>query len=169
MSGDPARKALLAKVHIAKAQLGLDDPTWCDLVLRVAGVRSCRDATTPKLAKLADELVRLGFKDRVSHPNSPDSKRYKFRPSAKPQVRLVFALWGELGRMGALTSPTKDALRAFCARMAETGAASTDPEFLTGAQLSLVIEALKGWIGREKQKPTASAAGEGMSNPERVR
>lgn len=167
MSADRHRKALLAKVHIAKAQLGMDDPAWCDLVLRVTGASSCRDAATPRLINLANELERLGFKDRARPSGSGSAAG--FRPSAKPQVRLVFALWSELGRMGALESPTKESLRAFCANMGKTGAALTDPEFLTGAQLSLVIEALKGWIKREKEKPAANTAGEGISDPERVR
>ena len=134
---DPDRKSLIAKIHIAKAQLGLDDETYRALVLRVTGKTSSKDATTAKLVDLVNEMKAKGFQDSAG-----------FRKSDKPDVRKIHALWGELKRLGALDSPTKSALRAFCARMAATGAASTDPEFLTVPQCRKVIEGLKAWIDR---------------------
>ncbi|MCO2667365.1 regulatory protein GemA, partial [Pseudomonas aeruginosa] len=37
------RAVNLAKIHIAKAQLGMDDDTYRALLARVAGVRSAKD------------------------------------------------------------------------------------------------------------------------------
>ena len=153
MTVSASRKALLGKVHIGKKVLRLDDPTWVDLVQRVTGAGSCAHASDGGLVALATELERLGFKP--APPKNQKSGKPDFKKSDKPQVRLVFALWGELSRRGALTSPTKESLRAFCANMADTGAASTDPEFLDGRQLRKVIEALKAMVARDDAKGRA--------------
>jgi phage gp16-like protein len=139
---DANRRALLAKAHIGKKALALDDATWTDLVHRITGFHSSKDASDAQLAALVNELTRLGFK-----PDSQIARKPGFKKSGRPQVRLVHALWGELGRRGALTSNTKEALRAFCGNQAKRDA-PIDPEFLDGAQLRMVIEALKAWVER---------------------
>lgn len=131
---DAHRKVLIAKIHIARSQLGLDEETYRDLVERVTGKTSTKNATTAALISLVDELKVKGFHDTPS-----------FRPSKRADVRKIFAQWGELKRRGVLGTPTKSALRAFCAN--QTGAAK-DPEHLTQAEARKVIEALKAWIER---------------------
>jgi phage gp16-like protein len=138
---DPRRKALIAKIHVAKAQLGLDEATYRALVERVTGKTSSKDASTGKLVDLVNELKAHGFRDGGA-----------FRPSVKPDVRKIYALWGELKRLGALENPSRAALRAFCARMTSAGGAATGPEFLTPLQCRAVIEGLKAWSERERAK-----------------
>jgi phage gp16-like protein len=135
---DPRRKALIAKVHIAKAQLGLDDATYRALVERVTGASSTKDAATSQLVDLVNELAAHGFKETSG-----------FRKSSKPDVRKIYALWGDAKRRAILDNPSKAGLRAFCARMANLGQdAATDPEFLEPSQCCVVIEALKAMIKR---------------------
>ncbi|MDR3437161.1 regulatory protein GemA [Telmatospirillum sp.] len=138
---DPHRKALSAKIHVAKKQLGLDEVTYRAMVERVTGKSSTKDAVTSKLIDLVKELEAKGFRNTST-----------FHPSSKPDVRKIYALWGELKRLDALDNPTKAALRAFCARMAATGTATTDPEFLTPAQCRQVIEGLKAWVDRKTSR-----------------
>lgn len=54
----------LAKIHIAKAQLGLDDDTYRALLARVAGVRSAKDLTTRQVGAVLREFERLGFQPK---------------------------------------------------------------------------------------------------------
>lgn len=55
-------KTDLAKIHIAKSQLGMSDDVYRDMLQRVAGVRSAKDIPATRLAGVFAELKRLGFK-----------------------------------------------------------------------------------------------------------
>ncbi|WP_312929121.1 gp16 family protein [Stutzerimonas nitrititolerans] len=54
----------LAKIHIAKAQLGLDDDTYRALLARVAGVRSAKDLNPRQVGAVLREFERLGFQPK---------------------------------------------------------------------------------------------------------
>jgi len=54
----------LAKIHIAKSQLGLDDETYRALLARVAGVRSAKELSPRQIGAVLREFERLGFKPR---------------------------------------------------------------------------------------------------------
>ncbi len=73
----------------------------------------------------------------------------------KPQARLVWALWAELGRLGALRDTSRAACRAFCAATAKIPA-TTDPDFMTAAQLDPVVIVLKAWLARTRQRRGAA-------------
>ena len=51
----------LAKIHIAKKMLALDDDDYRDVLERVAGVRSARELQPEHLVELQRELRRLGW------------------------------------------------------------------------------------------------------------
>lgn len=123
------RDPLLAQIHVAKAQLGMDDDDYRALLERVTGKRSSAVLTEPQRRAVIEEMKRRGFK----------TKGRGRRPSSKPYVRLVFALWGELKREGVWRQDDVSSLRAFTKRMAGVD----DPEFMTYAEATKVIEALK--------------------------
>jgi phage gp16-like protein len=127
------RNSLLGRIHALKRDLRLDDDTYRDIVERVTGKRSAKDATDRQLRDLAATLA---------------GSAGGFQPSDRAEVRKIWALWGELKRQGKLSSPTREALRSFCAN--ETGAegASKDPEHMTAEECRKVIEALKAWADR---------------------
>lgn len=54
----------LAKIHIAKSQLGMDDDTYRALLARVAGVRSAKDLSPRQIGAVLAEFVRLGFQPK---------------------------------------------------------------------------------------------------------
>lgn len=58
------KKAQLAKVHIAKQQLGMDDDSYRALLTRVAGVKSAKDLNPRQMGAVLAELERLGFKPK---------------------------------------------------------------------------------------------------------
>lgn len=72
----------------------------------------------------------------------------------RPEARLVWALWAELGRLGALRDTSRAACRAFCAATAKIPA-TTDPDFLTPAQRDTVIIVLKAWLARTRERRSA--------------
>ena len=141
---DLARRADLAAIHIAKNELRLEDEDYRLIVRRISGghTESSADLAPHQRKQLLAELAHLLPPRAVERP---------FKKAKKPQARLVWALWGELKRRGALENPSREVCRAFCAKTAGIEVA-TDPDLMTAAQLDPVINALKAWVAREKAK-----------------
>jgi phage gp16-like protein len=136
------RAAMLAKVHVAKKQLGLDDAAYRDVVTRITGTDSSAAASDAALHRLLAEFARLGF--RATRP---------VRRSDKPNVRLIAALWADLAPY--VDDPSAEALRAFVRRQTHTRMhpdGMDAPEFLDGVQANRVIEGLKAWLARAQHK-----------------
>lgn len=129
---------LLAKLHVAKKQLGLQDSEYRAVLNGATGKSSAAGMSEGELARSLAAFEKLGFK--------PASTRQKInRP---PHVRHIYALWGELQGLGAVVKGSKGAgaLRAFVKRQSGVNA----PEFLTVPAGNSVTEALKSWIKRVK-------------------
>ncbi len=130
-------RALLAQIHIAQKELGLEDDAYRDVLERVTGERSCAGLPEPDLQNVISEFRRLGWK----------GFRNGRKRSKKAYVRKVFALWGDLKRKGIWREPSVESLRNFVKKM--TGC--DDPEWLTYDEASKVIEALKKMDTRQKR------------------
>ena len=102
------RRAMLAKVHIAKAQLGLSDDDYRAVILRVTSHTSAAECTERDLAALLAEFQRKGFTSST-RPNGP-------RPADHPVARKARALWISLHALGAIADPSEKALEAFACR-----------------------------------------------------
>lgn len=137
-----ARNPMLAKIHIAKKELGLDDDNYCAILTRITGCASSGDCNEAQLDALIVEFKRLGWKPKTNAAFG------NFKLSGKPHVRKVFAVWGELSRKGALREPSRQALQAFVLK--QTGVAS--PEWLSAKQANDVTEALKAMSRRHSTK-----------------
>lgn len=133
----------IAKIHIAKAQLGLDDEDYRALLARVTGKRSSRDLNAREVDMVLGEFKRLGWRPKTNSG---------FRKSDKAYVRLVYALWKEAGRVGAVRDSSKSALMSFVGRQIGGGEdrakVARSPDFLTAAEANKVSEALKARIKR---------------------
>ena len=143
------RRGLLACIHVAKKDLGLDDETYRAALEQVVGRSSARDCSDAELSRMADHFRRLGWAPAKAGPKA----KPKAPPSLNPHVRKVWALWGDLERSGALRQPGRAALYAFVQRM--TGV--SDPHWLSPEQANQVVEGLKAWRRRHE----ASASNEG--------
>jgi phage gp16-like protein len=125
------RDPLLAQIHIAKKELGMDEMSYRATLQRVTGCNSSKGMTVNQRKAVIAEMKRMGFR--------PKSKFNTRAASTKPYVRKVFALWGELKRKGIWREPSPQSLRRFVKNM--TGC--DDPEWLTYSQAEIVIEAMK--------------------------
>lgn len=137
----PERKARIAKLHIAKAQLKLDDECYRDILRRMTGKESSSACALSELDLLLTEMKRLGFSDR----HQP--------ASSKAYVRMIYGLWADL--KPHLSDSSRTALRSFVRRQTATDdnpKGVSAPEFLSQEEGNLVIEGLKGWLAREKRK-----------------
>lgn len=85
-----ARNAELARIHIAKARLGLDDATYRAMLWTLARVHSAKDLDDAGRRSVLDHLRARGFSDpRRGRPHNADRS---------PYLRKIEALLTEAGR-----------------------------------------------------------------------
>lgn len=135
------RKTRIAKLHIAKAQLKLDDESYRDILRRITKKDSSSACSASELDLLLAEMKRLGFADK------------HVPASSKAYVRMIYGLWTDLRPY--VSDSSRAALRRFVRRQTATESnprGVSAPEFLTPEEGARIIEALKGWRARESQK-----------------
>lgn len=62
MDNEKNRKGLIAKIHIAKQQLNMDDDTYRAILQRTTGQNSAKNCNLAQLQRVIVEMERLGFK-----------------------------------------------------------------------------------------------------------
>jgi phage gp16-like protein len=139
VSGAPDRRALLARIHIARKEMALDEASYRAILLRVGKHESAAEIDDAALHRVLGEFKRLGWV-----PQRPAAKRV-----VEPHVAKIYALWGALAPH--VVDASLGALSAFCRR--QTGVAA--PAWLSPEQAIAVIEGLKAWLAREKARERA--------------
>ena len=94
-----SRKAMLAKVHIGKKDLGWDEDTYRQVLEGRFGVQSAADLSSDQLAELCDYLKSQGVSFRPRYKKK-DRQRFYPIPDKTPyaqQKRYIAALWNKLG------------------------------------------------------------------------
>jgi len=102
------RRAMLAKIHVARAQLRLAEDDYRQIMLDETGHTSAADCTESELERALKRLQSLGFK--------PLPARASSRAAQHPMARKARALWISLYHLGAVRSPDERALEAFAKR-----------------------------------------------------
>ncbi|MFO7578127.1 MAG: regulatory protein GemA [Pelovirga sp.] len=117
----------LAKIHIAKKDLGLDDDTYRGILWDRYHLDSAADLTPRQAADLIDLFRAKGW-----------------RPASFGQRGLIHVLWHKLADAGVIRHGDDSALQAYVAHA--TGRDSLHQ--LTVSEASRVIEMLKKWLER---------------------
>ena len=132
-----ARRAMYAKINIARDQLGLDEDDYRQMLFDTTGRISAKDCTEAQLAAMLDLLKAKGFR--------PLPKAGPKAAAQHPMARKARALWISLYQLGVVHNPDERALEAFAKRQLKC-------EKLVWARQSdafRLIEALKD-MGRRK-------------------
>lgn len=146
----PRRKQLLAKVHIAKKQLGLSDDDYRDTLQGLFGVRSASKLSDRRLTELVEYFKSVGFKPLPRKSASRKSKPPVAAEHKQDLIRKMRALWISLYHLGVTRDRSDDALTAFARRVSggrSTGVRSLN--WLDEESAEKVIEALKKMAERE--------------------
>jgi phage gp16-like protein len=129
------RNKLIAKVHIAKAQLGWDDDTYRETLARVTGKSSAKDLNIKELEAVLKAFAKSGFKALPS----------RHTKGAPPAVYKISALWFSGYNLGVIQDPSPAAMEAFILR--QTGLAKAQ-WLINAADTHKVIDGLKAWLAR---------------------
>jgi phage gp16-like protein len=119
MAAGGRRNPMLAKVHLAAKELGLDEDARRDVLERVTGRRSAKDCTDLQLDAVLTEFRRLGWKPQPRKGPAParmGTAPILPRAADSPMARKARALWLSLYALGAVRTPSETALEAFAAR-----------------------------------------------------
>lgn len=135
------RRRELAMIHIAKAQLGMDDEDYRALLWTIARVSSAGELDWAGRKQLLDHFKKCGFKVR------PPKRSGERELVEDDQVKKIRAIWLELHAGGVVRDPSERALNRWVKRM--TGVDSM--RWLRPDQKSAVIEALKKWNDRPRR------------------
>ena len=122
----------LARIHILKKDLNLSDDEYRDLLQTLTGRRSARDLSYEERSRAAAHLEKLV---RATKPQ---------KVLIGPQEKKVLGLWGALQNAGAVQKNTLQPLSAWLQREGYPARL----EWLSGAQVTKVVEQLKCWCKR---------------------
>jgi len=129
----------LAKIHIAKKDLGLSDDAYRDVLRNVCG----KDSAAKLTDNQATRVLRY-FESRGWKPKAQRSLPGLTLPR-DGQSRKIQALWITMHKAGKVRNSSDKALLAMVKRV--TGVDRL--EWCTDIQKSAVIESLKQWAKRE--------------------
>jgi phage gp16-like protein len=144
------RRAELAKIHVARKRLGLDEPTYRAIIARLCGGKlSAADLNQGERSALLDYFKSSGFLEGGSY-----TKKLSDFDDREPQAKLIRALWADLEAFGVLHDASEKALMKFVRRVGKVDRI----EWLTPVQANACIEGLKAMKSRAgfKQKSTGS-------------
>lgn len=144
---DPRRRSMLAKVHVAKKELGLDETAYGDVLFRETGHSSAANCSDAELVKLLDAFKRMGWQAKPKHPRP--------RIADHKTARKARALWISLGHLGAIENPSEKALEAFAKR--QLGCDTL--QWADQTMMFKLIEALKSMALREGWDATGNDLG----------
>lgn len=130
----PHRRAMIAKVHLASKQLGLDEDTYRSVLHEVTGHMSAADCSEADLARLVDHFRARGFRP-LAKPKKPGQRAAADHAPA----RKARALWISLYHLAAIDNASEQALEAFARRQLKVEAL----QWADQAQCYKLIEALK--------------------------
>ena len=143
----PPSKADLAKIHIAKKELGLNDEEYRDILRYRFGPKkdSAAKLTPGQAFSLLNHFKTLGWK-----PKGP-GKLPGLQVPPDGQSKKIQALWITLAQAGVVRDGSDKALMAYCKRMTATKGTPGKEHlrFCDAQDKWTIIEALKDWAARE--------------------
>jgi hypothetical protein len=142
------RKRLIAMIHIAKKDLGLNREEYEAVLEGATGETSCTKLNPQQLWEVLRSFENLGWKRKIKRTTQRQGKAVvrRFDPKNNdPRLSKIWKLWYLLADAG-ITQRSAGALNKFIKR--QTGIDKM--EWLeTDQDFGAVIEALKSWYTRE--------------------
>ena len=148
-----SRRSMLAKIHIAKKQLAMDEDDYRQLLFEETGHASAGDCSEAQLSRVLERLKKLGFK--------PLPKAGK-KAATHPMARKARALWISLHHLNVVQNPAEEALEAFARRQL----GCTKLNWANQREAYKLIEALKAMALRHGWRQTAAHDGHKLSPKE---
>lgn len=147
------RRADLAKIHIARKDLRLDDDTYRDIIRRVGGAESgsSSELTATGRARILAHFRNKGWKPKKRTRSQTATAKAPMM-ATDPQIRMIRGIWIRLADAGVVKARDEAGLRAWVKsatrRDHPARAGYHAVEFLPRDVARDVIEQLKRWAAR---------------------
>lgn len=146
------KQKLIAKIHVIKNQVGLDDDIYRDILERVTGKKSTKSMGINQLLKVVDEFKTLGYasKTKVSKAIYTNNK-FKYVKTDCTLMKKIFKMWCELGETRVIKDNSNKVLDSFLIQKFGTSINTLNSSNNTELK-NKVIEGLKQWLNRSIKK-----------------
>ena len=104
-AGNQQRRSMMAKIQIAKKQLGMVEDDYRQALFDQTGRTSLKDCSDAQLARVLEFMKSKGFS------SSPSGKA-----ASHPMARKARAMWISLYQLGVVHNRAEEALEAFARR-----------------------------------------------------
>ncbi|WP_330925266.1 regulatory protein GemA [Candidatus Sororendozoicomonas aggregata] len=146
------RARALARIHIARKQLGMDEAQYRTMLEGQTGKNSCKTMSIGELFQVEAYLKKLGFKPAKSR--KARAKRYSPASRRKPVDKLR-AIWIEMASDGLIRDGSENALEVWVQRMSAKynqgrGIEKVDWLMREPYVCARVLESLKRWDARAR-------------------
>lgn len=138
------KRTLIAKIHIAKKDLGLDDGSYRDVLGRVTGKNSSKNMTVNELEAVINEFKRYGWKPKASPTTQ---KRYGKKPTASVERPSRQAIIDKVGAILADMGLHWNYVHTMSANMF----GKLQLQFCSDAEMFKVMQALAVYQRRQKK------------------
>lgn len=85
------KRAMMAKIHIAKKDLGLDEDTYRDVLWRVTGKRSCKGMDIKELNAVIADMQSSGWKPKPAAKYGKKPRVAKSRTITLDKIEAILA------------------------------------------------------------------------------
>lgn len=141
-----SRQGDLAKIHIAKKELKMQESDYRQMLARVAQSDSSGSLDFAGRQKVIAELKRLGWKPRSNGGKPKKVSAVRVASHKRGLVKKICAIWITMAEAGVVHDRSEAAMLKFCYPI--TGVARLD--WAEVDKLVAVVERLKKWAQRER-------------------
>lgn len=134
-----SKRKMMAKIHIAKKDLVLDDETYRDVLFYTTGERSCSDMNLDQLSRVLAEFRRKGWK-----PQSKQGAKPRVSGSKQTTIDKIEAILADMQLPWS-----------YATGMAKNMFEKEAVEFLDAVQLQKLMQALIVYQRRQTEKTDA--------------
>ncbi len=150
MNNPALRNKELAKIHIAKKDLHMDDDSYREII-RIVG--KAKSGSSADLDLAGRSRVLHHFKQKGWKPRKKKSTK-NLSMASQGQIDLIHHIWQCLGARGVVKDTSKKSLRIWLMnttqRYHDKKVGFSSPEFLPKWVAVKVIEQLKNWANRSE-------------------
>ncbi|MFL1781480.1 Regulatory protein GemA [Candidatus Hepatincolaceae symbiont of Richtersius coronifer] len=144
------RQAMMAKIHILKNNMILDEDTYRDILVRITNKESCRLLNIQELQAVIEEFNKLS---NATYSSKGINSNFKYVKTDCPKMRKIFKLWISLEQAGKLRNSSNLGLNNFLRHRFRTDYETLNNTFPWNNSIKdKIIEALKEWVSREENK-----------------
>jgi phage gp16-like protein len=143
------RQKVMAQIHIAKKQLGLDNDVYRELLNHETGKTSCKTMSIAELFRVVHVMKQKGWK-----PKTPSNRRRMSPKSGNATIEgidKIRAIWITMAKQGFVRDGSEAALDSYVKRMTakyNKGAGVESVAWLKGKTVLVVLESIKNWHKR---------------------